>query len=125
MRGLHLLLIKTNRARLDGLEPVDAILVGARAAKSDEGRIEFARPLISRMIIAAMRVGLPDFDHCVRYRNPVPVENAPLDTDALACGLRLNQHMAAGVFTQQRGREKWADRLGSGQRKCGHYCASP
>src|SRR5438874_357533 len=68
VRSLHALPIEWDRSRLDRLEPVTAILCCAGAAKPQEGWIKRRWPCISGMVIAAMRIGLPDFDHRIGYR---------------------------------------------------------
>src|SRR5579871_3438516 len=98
---LQSLLIEWDGTGFDRLEPVAAILFGARATKTYEGWIEWCGSLIGRMIVAAMRVGLPDLHHRIRNRQSIAIKHTPLDTDALSNGLRLRQHIAPCIFTQQ------------------------
>src|SRR5205807_3842376 len=66
--------IEWNRTGLDRLEPVAPVLCCAGAAKTYEGRVQRRRPLICGMVIAAMRVGLPDFDYDVGYWYSVAIK---------------------------------------------------
>jgi hypothetical protein len=50
------------------------------------------------MVVAAVRVRLPDLDHCVGYWHPVAVDDAPLNTYALAGSFRLGQHISARIL---------------------------
>jgi hypothetical protein len=66
------------------------------------------------MIVATMRIGLPDFDQSVIDGQTGAIEDSPLDTNALANSFRGDQDVAAGVFAQEGGREKWANGLRTG-----------
>src|SRR6185437_8871930 len=126
MRGLRLAVRSRHRTRLDGVEAVDAFLVGRRAAEAGEFRV-WARFLAARMGVAALRVGLPDFDHGVVNRLTVAVENAAFDTDFLPRRVGRNQIVAdsflpavvavgipvAAPLGRQAIGEKWADGLRS------------
>jgi hypothetical protein len=53
------------------------------------------------MVVAAMRIRLPDLDQRIGYRYSIAVEDAPLDANALTGSLRLGQYVPAGVLTQE------------------------
>src|SRR5436309_1621130 len=77
------------------------------------------------MVVAAMRIRLPDFDHRVGYCHPVAIENAPLDANALPVGLRPGQHITTGILTQESWCEEWTHCLRTGQGNCRHGLAPP
>src|SRR6266581_7772335 len=77
------------------------------------------------MVVAAMRIRLPDFDHCIGYWHLVAIENAPLDANALPGRLRSGQHITTGILTQESRREEWTYCLRTGQGKCLHGLAPP
>src|SRR5262245_27656341 len=80
MGGLRLTVGTGDRARLDGIETVDAALVGRRTPEARELGIR-TRPTVGQMRVTALRVGLPDFDHRVVDRHPIAVEHTALDAD--------------------------------------------
>src|SRR5450756_1061604 len=90
MRRLRLALRPRHRPRLDGVEAEDTVFFGGRAAEAGELRIG-ARLFAASMGVAALGVGLPDFDHGVVDRQAVAVEHAALDVDFLTGGVRRNQ----------------------------------
>src|SRR5258708_3996656 len=77
------------------------------------------------MVVAAMRIRLPDLDQRIGYRYSIAVEDAPLDAHALTGSLRLGQHIAAGVPPQERRGEERAPSLGTRYGECTHDFASP
>src|SRR5205085_6790116 len=125
VRSLQLLPIEWDGTWLDGLEPVASVLCGAGAAISGEGWIQRRRPLICRMVVAAMRIRLPDFDHRIGYWHPVAIDNAPLDANALTGRLRPGQHITTGILTQESRCEEWTHCLRTGQGNCRHALALP
>src|SRR6267143_1866848 len=72
----------SHTARPDGHEPVPAGLVGQGPAESVEARI--GRAPIVGMVVAALRVRLPDLQDGVVDGRAVAVEHAALDDDLLA-----------------------------------------
>src|SRR6266849_2972563 len=68
--------------RPDGHEPIPAGLVGHGPAESAEGRV--GAPRVFRMIVAAVRVRLPDLQHGVVDGRAFAVEDATFDGDLLA-----------------------------------------
>src|SRR5713226_8647106 len=116
MRCLPSLLIKRNRAWLDRLKPVETLILGARATKAHKGEIQRCRSLISQMVVAAMRIGLPDLDQPIGNRQPIAIEDVSFDANALADRLRLNQHMANCILAQQGMRKERPDRLRTAQK---------
>src|SRR5665811_1095321 len=90
MRRLRLALGARHRPWLDGFEAEDTVFVGGRAAEAGELGVR-PRLLAARMGVAALGVGLPDFDHGVVDRQAVTVEHAALDVDFLTGGVRRNQ----------------------------------
>src|SRR5438045_9712418 len=89
MRRLHLVSLEGGGAGLDRLEPVDAGVVRARAPEPAELRIErqIVAP-IARVVVAAVRVRLPDLDHGVRHDIAGAVEDPALRPDALTGPVR-------------------------------------
>ena len=83
MRRLRLAVGVGHGARLDGVEGVAALGIGADAAESLEGGIR-QRPLVLRIGEAALRVGLPDLQHAVRHDRAVAVEHLSFDANAFA-----------------------------------------
>ena len=61
------------------------------------------------MVVAAVRVGLPEFDHRVADACAVAVENAALDRDAFAARLGRDERFISG--SDQRGLEERANGL--------------
>lgn len=120
VRCLHAFSIECDGAWFDRLEPVVSVRCCPRAAKPTEGRIQRCWPLIGLMVIATMRIRLPDFNQRIGDRQPVSVQDTPLDAHALANRLWPGQHVAAGICTQQSGREERARRLRAGQRELLH-----
>src|SRR5262249_61546860 len=88
MRSLRLVARSRHHTWLDGVETVDAIFAGSRAAKAGELRVR-ARSLTSRMSVAALRVCLPNFNHGVVDRHPVAVQHPSLATHFLPLPSRL------------------------------------
>ena len=83
MRRLWLAVGIGDRPRLDGVEPIGAVGVGAAAAKAPERRIGQGA-LVLRIGKAALRIGLPYLEHAIRHRLTVAVEHPPSDPDAIA-----------------------------------------
>src|SRR5215204_375022 len=110
VRRLHLLALEGDLAGLDGLEPVDASVVRAGAPPAGEVRVERQIAGVTRVVEAAVRVGLPDLDHGVRHHVAGAIEDATFDADALA-GRVAGGHDVVDVAEQGR-REERADRLG-------------
>src|ERR1019366_4975320 len=81
MRRLRLAVGAGYYARLDCVEAVDPRLVGGGAAEAGKFSVR-PRPLAARMGVAALRVGLPDFDHGVVDRLAVAVQPRALAVDA-------------------------------------------
>src|SRR5665213_1922025 len=85
------------RTGLDGVETIDAVLVGGGTAETGELGVR-ARLLAAGMDVAALRVRLPDFDHGVVDRHAVAVEHAALYMDLRPRGVGRNQIVADGFL---------------------------
>jgi hypothetical protein len=72
------------------------------------------------MVVAAMRIGLPDLDQRIGYRQPVAIEDVSFDANALAECLGLDQHVANRILAQQGRRKERPDRLRTGQKEFVH-----
>src|SRR5450631_4413506 len=82
MRRLRLAVGAGDRARLDGVEAVDAVLVGGGTAEAGELGVR-PRLLAAGMGVAPLAIGLPYFDHGVVDRLAVAVGDTTLDADLL------------------------------------------
>lgn len=85
-----------HHARLDGVEGVAALGIGADAAKPFERGVG-QRALVLRIGEAALAVGLPDLQHAVDDRRAVAVIHDALDADALARGVGRDEIAGEGV----------------------------
>ncbi len=82
VRRLHFPAGPGHLPRLDRVEEKLAVLVGRAAAEAFERRIRHAR--ITRMGVAPLRIGLPDFDHRVVHGLAVAVIDDAFDVNAIA-----------------------------------------
>src|ERR1700733_6624497 len=96
MRRLWLAVGIGHLPRLDGVEGIFAIGIGAAAAEAAERGIG-QRALVLRIGKAALRVGLPDFKHGVRHRGAVAVEYPARNANPFARGIRRDEVMGEGV----------------------------
>jgi len=71
-------------AGLDGDELVVSLGVGQRATDPGEVRVQWARPVVRLVPVAAARVGLPDLHQRVRHRAAVAVAQRAVHDDPLA-----------------------------------------
>src|SRR5258707_13324570 len=78
----------------DGFKPVQPLLIGAGAAEAGELWIKGHGALVGGMIIAPVRVGLPDLDQGIGYAHTIAVNHMPLDADTLTSRFRPGQHIA-------------------------------
>src|SRR6266487_73901 len=111
MRSLYSLTIEWYWTWFDRLKPVAAIFCCTGTAKSQKDRIQLRCSLIRTIVILAIRVRLPDLDHCIRHRQPITIEYVTLDANMLTGNPGLGQHMTDSVLAQQRGREEWSNCL--------------
>src|SRR5260370_26550867 len=95
MRRLRVAVGIGHQARLDGVERVSAVRMGAAASKTRERRV-WQRAIVLRITEPALRIGLPDLQHAIRDRLPVAVEHPPLDPDAVARGVRGDEVVGEG-----------------------------
>ena len=70
-------------ARLDGHETVATFVVGEHATCAREVRIQRRTVIVVLVPVAARGIALPDFNQSVRNREPVVIEHATADDDAL------------------------------------------
>src|SRR5579875_179787 len=124
MGRLPALCIKRHGSRLDGLKPVESLVLGARATKAHKGGAQGRRSLVQRMEIAPMSVSLPDLDQGIGNRQPVTIQDMSFNANTLAGSLRFNQNVTFRIRAQQRGREKRPDRLRAGQHELAHIYPS-
>ena len=77
---------RRNRTGLDGVEAEAAALVGRGATETVKIGMMRSFLQVFRVVVAAVGVGLPEFDHRIAHGGGVAVENAAFDRDALAAG---------------------------------------
>src|ERR1700683_2387497 len=80
-----------DRTRLDSLEPKCPVRIGGRAPVSVEGGVEQFFLIVLERVVAAFRIGLPDFDHRIDNWRAVAIDDAALDDDPIAARLRPYQ----------------------------------
>ena len=68
-----------NAAGFDGGEAEASLVVGGDAAVACEARLQWFVLRVVRMRVLSVRVGLPDFEHAVRDRLAVAIEDAPVE----------------------------------------------
>src|SRR5260370_20755 len=78
----------------DGFKPVQPLLISAGAAKAGELGIKRRGALVGGMIIAPVRVGLPDLDQGIGYGHTIAVDHMPLNADMLAGCFWSSHHIA-------------------------------
>src|SRR6516164_3421286 len=71
-------------AWLDRGEPIPALVIGVDPAFAAKIRIDGRVVLISRVLVTAGGVSLPDFDNRIRYRPAALIGDAAVHDDALA-----------------------------------------
>src|ERR1044071_8031258 len=89
-------------SRLDCEEAVLTVFVRDASTGTIKIGIQGRAMLVNLMMIAARRVGLPDFDQCMRHRPLVFVQNAPDDNEPLpycfpSCGAIAGEVVLAGL----------------------------
>src|SRR5689334_10592127 len=72
------------RTGLDRLEPIEAVFIRDRAAKSAEVRVERRQIGFLLVAIAPAGIGLPELHKRTADTEPTFVQNATVDEDALA-----------------------------------------
>src|SRR5271165_7468766 len=72
------------RSGLDRRKPKSSFIIHRHSTITRESRFQKLRLCVLRMRVLALRIGLPDLQHCIWHRHTVAIENAPLDRNPLA-----------------------------------------
>jgi hypothetical protein len=92
------------------LEGTGTFGVGGHATVAAEKRVLYAFRRVFGVVIAAIGIRLPEFDHSIRYSDAVAVENPAREVDPIA-GRALGRNLAEGPFVGQTDVQIRADSL--------------
>src|SRR5215471_4454022 len=95
MRRLQRAVIAGNPARLDGFKPADASRIGRQATKANKPWIKLFALKIVGMVVPALSIGLPDFDHRIVHGRAMAIQHAAEQADSFALG-RVGYQAADG-----------------------------
>ena len=102
------------RSRLDRREAVASIVVGDRATRAGEVRVERGGPAVPAVLVASGGVRLPDLDERAAQGLPLGVEHAAAERDSLADRLAgvLAREVVVELAEDALATELWTGDLG-------------